>query len=377
MEPQGPQFLFSIYAVLCFVLLLCGLVLAFTPYLMRRQECFTVTIPTAANTDPYLQRLKRTFAIAMSVFSVVLFGISLALLATNSDTLWDSLDLFIPAAFVILLGCYYGLMFYFRRQVQAYKQAKSWVADQKRSVALVGEEPLPKFNLAWNLAYVGVLLLTLALGLLLYPPMPENIPIHADLNGTVTQWMPKGPGVILFPLVTETFIGGVMMFTQWTITRSRKWSDPDAPTTSALAYALFARAWSIYTFVFGLLLDVCIGALFLLSAASLVSMTFVGTVIAILVGAMTICAIGLSVVYGQAGSRVFKKLNASQTMPEDDDVHWKAGLFYVNKDDVSLFVPERFGIGWTLNLGRPSAWVITIAAIAAIVGFILLVNVIL
>ena len=43
-------------------------------------------------------------------------------------------------------------------------------------------------------------------------------------------------------------------------------------------------------------------------------------------------------------------------MPVDDDRYWKLGIFYWNHDDASLFVPERFGIGWTINLGRPAAW---------------------
>jgi uncharacterized membrane protein len=37
--------------------------------------------------------------------------------------------------------------------------------------------------------------------------------------------------------------------------------------------------------------------------------------------------------------------------------HWKFGVFYANRDDAALFVPKRFGIGYTLNFGQSSAWV--------------------
>ena len=40
------------------------------------------------------------------------------------------------------------------------------------------------------------------------------------------------------------------------------------------------------------------------------------------------------------------------------DGHWKGGVFYVNRDDAALFVPKRFGIGYTLNFGHATAWVI-------------------
>ena len=60
-------------------------------------------------------------------------------------------------------------------------------------------------------------------------------------------------------------------------------------------------------------------------------------------------------------------------MPADDDAHWKLGVFYVNRDDASLFVPERFGIGWTLNLGRPGAWAVIAGFIAVTALFLALV----
>lgn len=42
----------------------------------------------------------------------------------------------------------------------------------------------------------------------------------------------------------------------------------------------------------------------------------------------------------------------------DDDRYWYAGFFYNNPDDPALFVPKRFGLGWTLNFGHPQArWI--------------------
>jgi len=37
----------------------------------------------------------------------------------------------------------------------------------------------------------------------------------------------------------------------------------------------------------------------------------------------------------------------------DDDRYWYAGLFYNNPDDPAVFVPKRFGVGWTINFGHP------------------------
>ena len=37
----------------------------------------------------------------------------------------------------------------------------------------------------------------------------------------------------------------------------------------------------------------------------------------------------------------------------DDDRYWYGGFFYNNPDDPALFVPKRYGMGWTVNFGNP------------------------
>ncbi len=44
----------------------------------------------------------------------------------------------------------------------------------------------------------------------------------------------------------------------------------------------------------------------------------------------------------------------------DDDRYWYGGVFYGNPDDPDLFVPKRYGLGWTLNFGHPQAKLVLI-----------------
>jgi hypothetical protein len=37
---------------------------------------------------------------------------------------------------------------------------------------------------------------------------------------------------------------------------------------------------------------------------------------------------------------------------------WRGGIFYFNREDPALFVPKRFGIGYTLNFANPWSWVV-------------------
>ena len=50
----------------------------------------------------------------------------------------------------------------------------------------------------------------------------------------------------------------------------------------------------------------------------------------------------------------------------DDDQYWSGGIFYNNPDDPALFVPKRFGLGWTLNFGHPQARLVLIGVLVMI-----------
>jgi uncharacterized membrane protein len=54
----------------------------------------------------------------------------------------------------------------------------------------------------------------------------------------------------------------------------------------------------------------------------------------------------------------------------DDDRFWKAGILYLNRDDPALFVQRRFGVGWTVNIGRPAGVVIMIVVALVVIGII-------
>jgi len=50
----------------------------------------------------------------------------------------------------------------------------------------------------------------------------------------------------------------------------------------------------------------------------------------------------------------------------DDDRYWYAGFFYNNPDDPAVFVPKRFGLGWTMNFGHPQAKLVLIGMLVLV-----------
>jgi uncharacterized membrane protein len=57
------------------------------------------------------------------------------------------------------------------------------------------------------------------------------------------------------------------------------------------------------------------------------------------------------------------------------DECWRGGIFYVNPDDPALFVPKRYGIGYTLNFGNNWSWfVMALILLLVLLPVILSVN---
>ena len=150
--------------------------------------------------------------------------------------------------------------------------------------------------------------------------------------------------------------------------------DPSEPATSAFSYGVFARAQSIFLFIIGLLISGGLGVLFILASAGRISLGQVGFIAEIFAVLTVVGILILSAVYGQSGSRVFRKLDHNENYLSDEDRHWKLGVFYFNREDASIFLPKRFGVGWTMNFARPAVWVIIVGLIIFPIVFVVLVS---
>jgi uncharacterized membrane protein len=353
------------------ILPIVGIFMAFTPYLMRKNECFAVTVPSAAARDPYLKGLKCRFLILMAGITTVLTVLALVFVA---------LDAFTAAVVVFAIGVLticligYALMLHFRKETIAYKRRCGWSVRSQEAVAFAGEGHVPHaISLKWNLLYLPVLAVTALIGIIGYDRMPDLIAVHVGFGGVANSWVDKSPLVVLLPLAIQAFLVVCLVFSHWTITRSKQPSDPQAPATSALAYGMFAHAQSIYLLATGL--SVCIAMIAMpLSFMSVVTLMQSG-VLLMVVALLVLCgSIALGVVYGQGGARVFSHIQGDEVLLADEDSFWKWGIFYFNSGDSSLFLPERFGIGWTINWARPAVWTIMAACAVVVVGFVVVVT---
>jgi uncharacterized membrane protein len=182
--------------------------------------------------------------------------------------------------------------------------------------------------------------------------IPPRFPVHWGAGGYANGWSTRTPMGVYWPLLFGAIVMGVVAASSYVALHYGR------PARDSMARSL-ARDFAREMGVFLLSLEFFLAVIF----------SFVGLlplmgnrdpgVVPILVATLAMLA---ALIFSM--SRLAKhhaKMHAEAAasmgggMPED---HWKAGVFYVNRDDAALFVPKRFGIGYTLNFGHATAWVI-------------------
>lgn len=359
--------------VLTSILPLTGALMAVTPFLMKKGECFAVTIPESAVNDPVLRGYKRAYTIIMLIATALFTVVCIYLGATNNG---KSLLVFFVVTILLLCLGGYGLMLFYRQKVVRYKKQQNWIAESQEAVAALSDEEVPgPISIKWNLLQIPIILITLLIGIIGYSQIPDQVVMQVDFEGNPTNIVDKSPFVVLFPVLVQLFMAGAVAFSHWTITRSKREVNSAAPATSALAYGLFAHAQSICHVSMGLLMNFAF-IMIPLSFMNVVSIELAACIVLILALIVVFVMMGISIVFGQGGSRLFLRMEAAGGMVADNDTYWKLGIFYWNPDDSNLFLPKRFGVGWTVNFARPMVWLliggftlVTVAFVAVILFF--------
>lgn len=204
--------------------------------------------------------------------------------------------------------------------------------------------------------------------------MPDPVPVHFDAAGIVDDYMAKGWQVVAMPLAVQAFMALCLTASHWQILRSRRPSSPEHPVASAIAYGAFTRPQSAALLVTGIVVTASIAIMPLAFAGVVTADQSLVALVVVIIGAI-LPNLAVSLVYGQAGSRLLRRMTASSVLDYDDDELWRLGLFYVNREDPSVVVPRRFGIGWAMNWGSPKSWDLAALLVAAIAAFVVLVEV--
>jgi len=271
---------------------------------------------------------------------------------------------------ILLLGLY----------LWAYFTARSLAptAPPPAAVAILGEDGTAGFLPQVTLAFaVACGLLGFAYAAVAYAALPARIPTHFGFSGVPDAWSDKSFGsVLLLPLlgVIQGFGLGLMCVLVSHAKRAVRLGDDG---TSLRAQLAFRRAVTRFlcgiTWIVSLMLVLV--TIFSIRTAQGLSAGLPRAVL-VLAGLLLLGALGgivvLAVRYGQGGSRLEGAAAAPLTNGLADNRYWVLGMFYVNRNDPSIMVERRFGIGYTINFGNWKAVVGVIAFLVLLVGIPLL-----
>lgn len=254
------------------------------------------------------------------------------------------------------LAADFGCFWVARRKIAAVKKAGDWFAGMRQTIVADTSwrtDP-PRFPVRWLIPALAVMAATAAVAALRYPALPAYI-----VNGAGHR-VPKSAVSVLVvagQLYFTTVYIGLMLI----VHRSRPDIEAADPAASTLRYRRFLTAVTRALLTLVALIDVSL-LLIALPDWQVYRLSGIGRALPVLPFAAGVLLLGaVALRAGQGGSRLngnVRGLARAAGTDRDDDRFWKAGLLYVNRDDPAIMVGARFGVGWTLNFGNRTAWLI-------------------
>ncbi len=349
---------FALVFSLVLVVLLVGLMLAM-PAIVPRGIPLGVAVPQAHLDDPAVAAALRRFRIGQVAAGLVavIATIVLALVAPVAGAVAPVFVFLVPSAVVYVVT---------RQGIVAAKRAGGWYDDVP--VRLSAEVTAPLHHrppLLWSLIAIVLLVAAAGIGAAVYPHLPDPYPVHYSLGGAVDRTAQKSVLAVFGPLLIGAAVAVVLAVVAALVQRAAlRIGNGDDPGAAARRRGVLAA----------LVAELSAAVAGGIAVIMVLSWLAPGSGAAVLVGillqvALIAVVLVVAIVRLRAAARAADPHATTHDAP-DDDRHWKAGLLYVNRDDPALWVPKRFGVGWTINAGHPAGIVILVLTVLVLAGAI-------
>lgn len=335
-----------------------GVMIGLTPFFSRQSTPFGVTV---AGKHDFVEERKKKHAV---------WNITSSLLISLPFFYFPFMDNAERAEF--LLGIYTGIGFGIQLLFSIFTYLKfrseilKWVQDSPQSEHQHVKEIVidlhyhDKINsrsqwsfFIWQLV---IILIPVLIAFVFYDRIPDHIPIQYDGQFKVSRSISKNIGGVLALPVIQLLMIPVLNYSHYAIIKSKQKLSPLDPIAASEKSRRFREAWSNATFALTIGTQLLMSFIFLYSLFANGAMPWLLTVITIGFTLFSLAVpLYLTVKYGQAGEKLLREEEQYYMDPEEES-HWKYGVFYFNKEDPSVFVEKRFGIGTTLNHANWKAW---------------------
>ena len=346
---------------------------ALFPYISRKTLSFGISIPENIFNNSKLSSIRKKYLnliISSGIFFVAVIIILVLLPTINSNQAG------ISSAILVLGNLLANSLIYLRahKQMKALKSENVWEQDASQLITVETgfHSRKIKTNPLWFAIYLLVITTTIMVSLMVYETIPGRIPLRFDFSGDATNFVEKSYQVLLFIPLVQLLMTLIFIFVYYSITKAKQQIEPGNRQQTLQQTVIFRYRWSLFTIIAGLLTLVML-SLIQFTMIGLIPSKMISMIILILPIIIVIAAVILSILTGQSGSRVkTKNLPEKKPIFKDDDSYWKFGVLYYNPEDPAIFIEKRFGIGWTINWGRKSSWLILLGLLLLTGGFILI-----
>jgi uncharacterized membrane protein len=337
------------------------------PALIRPTLPFGVRIPSERAQEPVIAAAVRDYRRLLLIGGVIVLAVILTLTVALGQPFLPTLGIF--AALILCWSAYYRA----HRQIAARKASERWYEGLRQGIVVdtsLRSTP-PRFPFVWALPALAIVVITLALGIWRFPALPATLALHYGADGTPDRFGAKSIWSAFGPVVVQWAVTALLLGLAAVSGRFRADLDIEALEQSVAQHRRMVGMLQRTLLV----LAACV-ALTFLGASALVwgLLSSAGPTLALITIVPILGIVGafLLIVRAPTAPLAAPRSNSGGYVNRDDDASWRGGMFYVNRDDPALFVPKRFGIGWTINFAHPAAWLLLIVIVAIPAGISLL-----
>ncbi|SDN47053.1 DUF1648 domain-containing protein [Bacillus sp. OK048] len=343
------------------------------PFLVKRTVIFGVTVPEKHIKNEKLTAFKKKYALSVGLLSfIVLAGYLLWALFNNPAEEQTVLIGTLIQFGIILFSL--ALYFFFHGKTLQLKRESNWMENLTQVTITDLSVRAKDEMLPWYVYLIPLIITVGVIGYTVYQYdlLPEQIPTHWGINGEADAFTEKTPmSAIMLPL---TLLVLLLMYIGIQVGTKKSGIKLSATSTNAsrLRQLTLRKYTSWFMFLVSFLLTIMFSFFQLtmihpnLFAGTILVATPLIFLVVVLAGTIAFAVkVGRSDKVSIAGTK-------EKITDFDEDSHWVGGLIYFNKNDPSIFVEKRFGVGWTLNFGNPIGYVIFLVPLVAILLLTLL-----
>ena len=334
---------------------LVGVIMMLGPTISRRTVPLGVDVPLARIHDSVVRRSLRRYRCGVAAATILLIAVSIAFRR------WPLVQILsIPWMLIVCMG----MFAWCRRPIITRKHAEHWYEGHATGIGVDIADPVNRRRPTWWLHVVAVTtMVTSMVGLAVsYDTLPAHYPTHWNANGHVDAIQTKSWITVLLPSITGLVLTILVGVVSWGISRQRVSYPMEGDSKYAKALSQWRdRSIQRQLGTLNIFLSMLMAFLaFLPVTIGHISQALIAVVVILLIVLLIAVPMFMAVLGRPAAPRREEHGQRGDPESPDADQWWKFGIFSVNRNNPSMFVPKRSGMGVTFNFGNPKSIMIFI-----------------